>query len=218
MIPENGEVLKAFKPFSSLEKTDLRKIIEFSTFHSIRKGKVLYYQSDRADTVFFLLKGNVRKIKYRSDETNIILGKGTPGQWLGIAEVLMNSVYLYDVMTEESVEVLAFTTHNFLVLVEDNCFKQLILKELARNLYLLHAQLELARPLHRLIRFILANAVTHRGKYRVNATQETISGAIGVTRETVNKYLNHLRTDGLIRIGRGYLEFDDCNRLETYLA
>lgn len=94
------------------------------------------------------LKGTVKKIKYRSDETTILLGKGTPGEWMGIAEVIMNSVYLYDVLAQESVEVLAFTKHNFHLLLQNSSIKQIILKELARSLYLLHGQLELNQPLH----------------------------------------------------------------------
>jgi len=186
-----------------MEDTDIGKIIEFSSYRSFRRGKVLYYQSDRADVVYFVLKGSVRKIKFRSDETTIFLGHESPGAWLGIAEVVMNSVYLYDVLAEESTEVLSFSSHNFHILLQNARFKQLILKELARNLYLLHGHIELNQPLGKLISFILTNAIIHGEKYRLTATQETISREIGVTRETVNKYLNRLQEDGLIRIGRG---------------
>ena len=47
--------------------------------------------------------------------------------------------------------------------------------------------------------------------------QDEIAQLIGLTRETVNRYLQSLQREGLLRIGRGQLEIIDRVKLEDKL-
>jgi CRP-like cAMP-binding protein len=91
-----------------------------------------------------------------------------------------------------------------------------LLRELARRFCLLHGKLEANLPLTRLVEHILAHArvVPSEGETAVlYATQEDIAEAIGVTRETVNKYLGDLQARGLLRVARGIVRVLDGREL-----
>ena len=53
----------------------------------------------------------------------------------------------------------------------------------------------------RLVRFLLQRGQAGGGE--ISCTQEEIAGAIGVTRETVNRHLGRLQDEGLVSVGRG---------------
>jgi len=209
--------LKDNKIFPFLKEDDLRLLLKYSKYQNIRKGKVLYYQSDKADNLFAILGGTIQKIKYRADESTIVLGKVYKGDWLGITEVLIDSLYLYDTITIEATKLLSFSKTNFTQLLKIDNFKNYILTNVAKQHYLLHNQLELNQPLSRLINFLLNTAKLNKNnKYILYTTQEDLAESIGVTRETVNKHLNRFQQAGLINIFRGSIEIIDKEGLEIF--
>lgn len=98
--------LKKFNFFNNIEDVDILKIIHLSFFRTYRKKMTLYYQVDKADMIYFIIRGKIQIIKYRRDDTSMILGYANAGDWIGLPEVLSNGPYLTDAMTSEQSEVL----------------------------------------------------------------------------------------------------------------
>ena len=90
-------------------------------------------------------------------------------------------------------------------------------RELAKRYFLLHGQIELNVPRSRLVHYLLANCKhpdAKAGDFSVRRTQEEIAAAIGVTRETVNRHLQHLQRQGYLSVGRGVIWITQADALQ----
>lgn len=168
---------------------------------TLRTGRALFYQGDPARRCFLVLSGAVRSVMYRSDETRLDLGTQGPGDWLGLAELVLDGPYLTDAVALDGCRVLAFDRGTFTrmrALVEVGGW---LVAELARRTYALHSRIEVTQPGQRLARW-LADRVA-AGEETVRCTQEELAAAVGCTRETVNRHLARLQAEGLVKTGRG---------------
>jgi len=211
------EALAALPPFDRLEPSALRAALREATEVPLRTGRALCCQGDRADRCWVLLSGRVRGLMYRSDETTVELGRSAPGDWLGLAELLLDSPYLSDLVAEEHCTLAAFSRTGLGRLQELAGMRTSLLNEMATRYYTMHARFELVQPLDRLVHFLLAHLPggAGAGSGEVASTQEEIAEAIGATRETVNRHLQRLQDDGLVRVGRGVVKVVDAARLQS---
>lgn len=188
-------------PFDGLGIEGRRTVERMATRLTLRTGKALFYQGDRADAVHLVIGGSLRGLMYRSDESSLEMGRFGRGEWLGMAEVLLDAPYLTDAIAEESCALASFPRPAFERLLSMPGMRQLFLLEMARRYATLHSRIELCQPMDRLIDYLkqrcdsLGNEIT--------CTQEEIAEAVGVTRETVNRHLGKLQDEGVLTIGRG---------------
>ena len=74
---------------------------------------------------------------------------------------------------------------------------------------------ELNQPAPRIVRFIATHAERRDdGSAYLEITQDELAQSVGVTRETVNKHLQGLQADDLIRIGRGRIDIPNYRILD----
>jgi CRP/FNR family transcriptional regulator, cyclic AMP receptor protein len=212
--------LKTYKSFSKLVDSELIWIINLSMVRSIRKGMILFYQGDKTDGVYFILSGRVNVIKYRSDESSLILNKLENGKWLALAENIADGPYLTDALVEEKSELLYIQKNNFKKLLELSGFCKIILSTISLDYYSLHANLETNSPLQKILRYFKAYIRTYKdyndnsGSMTIEITQEDLAASIGFTRETVNKHLSELQKKNIISLSRGKIEVMDIANLE----
>lgn len=211
--PASMDRLRALRPFDRLTGADLRQAVESATLVHLRTGKALYYQGDPAERCALLIDGRMRGMMYRSDETAIELGRSSPGDWLGLAELILASPYLNDEIAEESCELALFSRASFDHLLSRAGMKEYFMKEMARRLYVMHSRVELATPFDRLARFLLERCSGPAEEATVTATQEQIAEAIGASRETVNRHLGRLEGEGILRAHRGVISIVDVEAL-----
>ena len=209
------ETLAGLPPFDRLAPVERRAALREATEVQLRTGRALCCQGDRAERCWMLVQGRVRGLMYRSDETTIALGRAAPGDWLGLAELLLDSPYLSDLVAEEHCTLAAFSRAGLGRLLELAGMRTFLLREMARRYCTLHSRFELVQPLDRLVHFLLAHLPggAGAGSGEVASTQEEIAEAIGATRETVNRHLQRLQDDGLVRVGRGVVTVVDPARL-----
>jgi CRP-like cAMP-binding protein len=212
-----ADALSALPPFAGLEPAARRAALREATEVPLRSGRALCCQGDRAGRCWVLVAGRVRGVMYRSDETTVELGRSAPGDWLGLAELLLDSPYLADLVAEEHCTLAAFGRVGFGRLLEAAGMRTLLLREMAKRYYTLHARIELAQPADRLVRFLLDHAAGGESgrSIEVAGTQEQIAAAIGATRETVNRHLQRLQDEGLVKVGRGAVTVMDGGRLQA---
>ncbi len=207
--------LARLAPFDRLGPRAVAAAVRLAEPAALRTGKALCWQGDRADHCWLLLEGQVRAVMYRSDESTIELGHSGRGDWLGLAELLLESPYLADSTADRPCELAAFSRAGLLQLMELPGVQHSLLRELARRYYTLHARMELKTPRDRIVRLLVERCGGSPGE--IACTQEEIAEAIGVTRETVNRHLGELAAEGLVRIGRGVLQVPDPSRLRPPL-
>ncbi len=210
------EVLAGLPPFDRLGQLERRAAVREAMEVPVRTGRALCCQGDRAERCWVLVSGRMRGVMYRSDETTVELGRSGPGDWLGLAELLLDSPYLSDIVAEEHCTLAAFSRVGLGRLLELAGVRESLLNEMAKRYYTMHARFELVQPLDRLGALPpRVRAERCRPGREVACTQEQIAEAIGATRETVNRHLQRLQDDGLVRIGRGVVTIVDAARLRS---
>ena len=198
-------------PFLDAPKKEYDRALNFFQHHHYRVGKSLYYQDDWAELVFFILSGQVRCLKWRSDESSFILRTVEKGEWLGFAEALSRGAYLCDAECATAVDVLTVHQTHLPTLLEMGVFRSHLIASLARGYYSLHSTLAAPGSLELITRYL--KRLPCRAD-TLNVTQEEIARAVGVTRETVSKHLHQLQEEAVLSLGRGKIKIHDWSGLK----
>lgn len=211
-IDKISKELKGFRCFAGLNELEINKLLKYSVYHEIRKGKILFYQGDTADIAYFILSGKIKKIIYKADETSMVIGRSTSGDWIGFSEVLLKGPYLFDAVPEEQSRILLISARNLNTLLQMAGFKDGALNAMAREYYQIHSELGAPSPYEKIVNFLQARMKSFvkkdkkTGHFIVEVTQEALAESIGFTRETVNKYLHELQEKGVISLARGCIK------------
>jgi CRP/FNR family transcriptional regulator, cyclic AMP receptor protein len=217
-IDSRIQTLKSLRSFAGLGERDLSSIVRYGEHTVYRKQRNISYQSDQVDRVILVLGGRFSRLKYRADESCMILGKGGAGDWVGLTEFLVSCPYLYDAIAEEQTEALVYSAGAFHELIQSTELKDRLLRYLAKSVYLLHTQIEINSPYLRLVQHIMANCrQVDSGEVALMATQDEIAKAIGTTRETVNRYLQELQRKNLLIVRRGQIDIPELDALQEEL-
>ena len=211
-------LLRRVRYFASVSDVDLTSVMRYGNYRCYRRGKTLCYQSEPVDFVFLILSGRIVRLKNRVDGSVTSIGNAESGDWLGLAESLLNCPYLYDAETTMETDALVFSTRSFREVAKISSMKDVFVEYLAKSVYTLHSQIELNAPYYRLIQYILANSpkmIGDESNKTLKATQDEIAQFIGTTRETVNKYLQELQRKGLILVNRGSIDILELDALQV---
>ena len=149
--------------FRKSADAELQLFLRYGVHTSYRKQKALCYQSEPAQSVFFLISGKATRLKYRSDESCVVLGNATAGDWIGMAEILIVCPYLNDAITDTKTEAIVFSARAFNEVMKIKGIRDVVLEYLAKSVYLLHSQIEVNVPLPKLILYITTHARTWEG-------------------------------------------------------
>ena len=201
--------------FRDIPATELREALRYARRRSIRAQRAICYQSEPADSAFVVVAGAAERLKYRADESTLILGRASPGEWIGLSEVLLSSTYLTDVVAKERTEILVYSKTALAAIRKKSSINDLITQYLARGVFRLHAQIELNRACPRMVSYILTHATNtvESRNATLKITQEEIAHNVGLARETVNKNLRELQAEGMIVLRRGRIEVLDREAL-----
>ena len=180
----------------------------------IRKNRIVSYQKDRCDYSFCILSGRFRKVKYLSDESSVKIGTLHPGDWIGIAELLLKTEFLFDTIAEENSVIISFSSSDFARLMVTDGFSDIVMKRLSREVVLLHRSMELNTSRARIIRLLQERTEFFEDEAAVHMTQEEIAEETGTTRETVNRFLKELEKLDVVDVGRGILRIVNVDELD----
>ncbi|HET6485626.1 MAG TPA: Crp/Fnr family transcriptional regulator [Spirochaetia bacterium] len=195
--------------FERLPRKTLREAERFLRRVTLRREKALYYQEDDASAAYCVRSGELRLVKWRPDGASFVLGKGFPGDWLGLAEAVMEGPYLCDAVSVSDSELTMVRSSDLPYLMGIEGLGPSLARELAGGYYPLHDVLESGTPelriVHHLSRLLARSrdAGHTAGTPLLVTTQEEIAEATGLSRETVNRHLNLLQKDGMIEVLRG---------------
>lgn len=211
-----SELLQNVPFFRGLSEEELEEIRKIAIRRSYRKRSVVFVEGGDKEAVFFIRKGMAKTFK--TDENGheqivSILGPGDMFPHIGLfndhpypatAEVLTDAVLL-------AIPVRDF--ERLLVRLPQIAIKVLrVMSGKIEELQLKLQQMAGNDVQDRVHAFLLQLAERH-GRMteagvaiRIPMTNQEFASAVGTSRETVNRYLNHLRKQGLLESDRqGYL-------------
>ncbi|BBB89629.1 MAG TPA: Crp/Fnr family transcriptional regulator [Methylomusa anaerophila] len=191
----------------------------------VKAGYVLYSEGDYSNYIYFIETGHVKLYKSTSLGEIITLSIRKPGDVIGIAGVLTGRyrcVFAETIdickiwrMKGESFIELLYARPRFAVRVAALLGKRLCDAEIAiANL----TSMEVDRRLAWLLKDLAATASNPDGeklRIAVKLTHQDIASMIGTCRQTVTTALGRLKEDGIINVGKRYIEIIDLNKLSN---
>ncbi|MGO4889886.1 Crp/Fnr family transcriptional regulator [Anaerobacillus sp. MEB173] len=180
-----------------------------------KAGSYLFWEGDQAKNFYFVRSGQLKLMKTTEDGKDLILSIAKKGELLGDYTGLGNGFHSYSAITLEDVEIGMVSMkdiHN--LLCQFGSFSMEFMNWLGvtyqknqskfRDLLLFGKKGALASTLIRMgntYGIMRADGI----KIDVKLTNTEIGDFIGMTRESVNRFLNQWRDEGTISIEDGYI-------------
>lgn len=195
-------------------------LLRFGTELRLRAGRQFAWQDDGADRCLLVLSGRISAVKHRINAPSIALPQIGRGEWACLAEVIARAPSQADYAAVEDCVCLAFSPYNLAAARRRAQIESWIALCLARGALTLHSFLAEGGPRERIISWLLSRrrALAGMESSAVATTQAEIARSLGLSRETVNKRLAELESQGLLSTRRSEIAVPDWDALESSLT
>lgn len=189
------------------------------------KGQLFYRRGDAVTHLHVLLEGTVEVALDGPDGRHMVCWYFAPGHWMGLIPLLDGEGSIHDYRAHTDVAALAVPRGSFLRAIDqDPRFGKLCLRMLSkrsRSLFEIQAA-DVLLPLRvRVIRLLLMltdqqqTAATEDGGIDLRFTQEHISALLGVSRQSLNRELSTLQSEGLIALAYSRIRVTDVGAMRA---
>lgn len=201
----------------------MTEIVRRLTTRRFRRGEVIFHQGDPGDALHVVTSGSVKIVLPSREGDEAIIATVRPGDFFGELSLLDGEPRSATATAIEPTETSTLPRGVFLELLDAHpSLRDALLRGLAGELRRLtrHTEelhfLDLAgRLARRLVRLAQEEGDTASGAITLDwpFTQTDLAGMIGGTRQSVNRLLSDLISDGLIEIERERLVITDLDAL-----
>jgi len=195
--------------FSGLNKDSFQVICRAANKQSKRKGEILFYQGDTADTIYIVKEGNFKLIRTTEDGDEAILQIVNPGEILGESALFRSSTtHPVTAMAMEESKVCSIDRNTFerVIKAESDLAWQMI-ESLSSRLYNTWEQLTESNTQNareKVLSLLVRLAQEHgeacpQGQYiKIRLTQQEIASLVGVSRVMASQVINDLIADNYL--------------------
>lgn len=219
------EGLRACRLFAGVGDEQLAGLARTMRARRYRDGEIIFHQDDPADSLHVVAEGSVKIVLPSADDAEpAILATLGPGDFFGALALFDAAPRSATAVALGSTQTLILHRDGFLDLIDrDRTLRQALLASLAfeirsltahvHDLHFLDLQGRLAR---RILREAAAGRRDQHGSIRIRwpYTQAELAGMIGGSRQSVNRMLADMASEGLIRTERDELVVLDPAALE----
>ena len=208
-MPKLDESLLApLPPFSHLERSQIRTILDQASSERHDEGVSVFTEGDVADRFFLLLDGTIRVVKITPDGDQVTSLHIPSGQLFGIAQALGRTTYPATAVSASEVLTLSWPTSLWQTFVVDypgfatETYKTVGARVSEMNTRIVemstqHVEQRVARALLRLVNQSGRN--TPEGiEISFPITRQDVSEMTGTTLHTVSRLLSAWEKDGLV--------------------
>ena len=241
------EDIKKIQLFSDLSENDLKKIYSFSNFKKLKKGEILFFDTEPFTGFYCVLEGSVKLYKISSEGREHIVHIMCPYNTFGEVpvfdnyEAVMNDTAVYPINAmalEDDTDVLLVSAKPFLSFLKENpnvCLK--FLSTLSRRLKLLNNHIE-GITLHdikrRLAKYILdefENAKNQKEKIEktkhillkeknsieLAISKNDLASHLGTILETLSRTFKKLQDEKILEGQGKKIPIKNYNKLKSYV-
>jgi len=198
---------------------ELQRIINERKVRQFKKSQVIYYEGDKGNGLYIVLRGKIKTSKLAEDGRELITGLHTTDQYLGIQALLADEAYSETATALEDSQLCLIPKEQLeemLNLYPDisRQFIKLLAGQIRENEEML---LQLA---YHSVRKKLADAILrlHRQTTDTNEaikiSREDLAALAGMATETVSRTLSDFRSEGLIEKNGSAIKVLEMHRLE----
>jgi CRP-like cAMP-binding protein len=184
------------------------------------RGEVLFFEGDKAEYYFEVLRGTIRCCRLTPDGRRQIYRFAGTGQLLAIGCVRRYG-YSAEAVTEVAVRRQRLAALDPAMAVDGNLRRRVVRSlqdELAatRTQMLLLGRMSAAEKLGTFLRSLAGDALVPGSRVELPMTRSDIADYLGLTIETVSRKLNEMQGQGIIRLeGPGRVTITDPGRIEA---
>lgn len=216
---------------NNVQETPVSRKVEayFSKYplRSYPKGHILVFANESPEHIFYLLNGRVREydVSYRGDEVVINIFK--PHAFFPMSWAINRTPNTYFYKTEEKTELRVVPVDDALQFIKDNPDVMLdLLSRVYRGMdgvlgRLVHLMSGTAKS--RLIYELILDCrrfgrQDDAGAYTVTASEVDLAARSGLSRETVSREVQKLKSAGLVGISHNAITINDITAFEKLLG
>jgi CRP/FNR family cyclic AMP-dependent transcriptional regulator len=216
-------VLKRIPLFASLPEADQQNLVSLLRRVNLRKGEILFRQGDEGVSLYLILQGRVKISLSRQMDvvTLAILGQG---EFLGEMALLDGLPRSADAIALEDSYLYALNRKDFLAfLVNNEKAVHAVLSSLSirlRKTDTLLAEMCFLNLSVRLVQKLVELAQQQPPDEKnpnactVKISQQELGNILGVSRESINKELKHLRDKGIVSTSRNCIHIHNLASLK----
>lgn len=210
MMKRYMDNLRNVSLFATLNEKDIEVISRIIYVNTYAKGEVVFQEGERGDSLYIVLKGQVKVCLYDEDGREYILAAIGRDGFFGELALIDELPRSANVITLENSELLIIRRHEFTrLLLENPSITIAILKVLSRRLREADERIKWLAFLSvegRVLRYLLA--VAEKSGVRVKdyiiiekgPTQIEIASSCGCSRETVSRMIKSLVKKGIVSV------------------
>lgn len=223
-----AQVFKRNPLFANLSLGQIGELTALARSHRYRRNQVIFNEGDPGTALYMLVKGRVKVSQSSPEGKERTLALLSPGDVFGELALLDEQARSADAVVVEDSEVLVVPRKDFLgfIITQPQAAMSLlvVLSQRLRHTNLLVHDAAFFDVRGRLARVLLdlarADGATEPGGALVSPrlTQTELASMVGVTRESVNKWLRHYERAGVLTRRRGRLVILDPVRLGADIA
>jgi CRP/FNR family transcriptional regulator len=200
--------LKFFNSLSVSEKEYLDKSMKVKTYE---KGEILFDPEDTCNTLEVVLEGELRLMKYPSENQEYILEILKEGDIFGEAIIFDHTNYPVYVLCSKKAKVGSVSREIVLHLMADNMiFMETYLNLLCRKIKNLNWKIDMltqSNIKNRIIKYLIElKEEQMSNNVSLNITKQTLALLLGTSREVLSRNFSDLEREGYIKQNKDCIE------------
>jgi CRP-like cAMP-binding protein len=214
--------------FAQLSMAQLTHLASLARPHRHRKEQIIFNEGETGTALYMIVKGRVKISQSSPDGRERTLALLGPGDVFGELALLDGGPRSADAVVAEDTELLVVPREEFLTFVMEQpqvaMSLLVVLSQRLRHTNLLVHDAAFFDVRGRLARLLLELARAEGGPDAAGAlvcpqlTQSELASMVGVTRESINKWLRHYVRNGTVTRRRGRLVVVDPQRLTAEIS
>lgn len=223
-------ILRQSHWFQSLPQSAIEQLLPLAKIKKLDSGQLLHRKNDPADGLYCVLSGKIRVSNVTLEGKELVLTWLQPGSWFGEISLFDGLPRTHDAHAEQPSELLKIGNQDFSRLLNQHPelyphFMRLLCQRIRATFSQidgtgsLSLKGQLCRRILLLVEGLESQSVTNTN-ISLSISQESLALMLHSSRQTVNKLLQELQQDKLLKVHYGQLTILNLNRLnelgETY--
>ncbi len=216
-------VLKKIPLFASLPEADQQNLVSLLRRVNLRKGEILFRQGDEGVSLYLILQGRIKISLSRQMDvmTLAILGQGEflgemallDGQPRSADAIALEDSYLYSLNRKDFLSFLVNNEKAVHAVLSSLSVRLRKTDTLLAEMCFLNLSLRLVQKLVELAQLQPPDE-KNPNECTLQVSQQELGNILGVSRESINKELKHLRDKGIVSTSRNCIHIRDLASLK----
>ncbi|MFT6897146.1 MAG: CRP/FNR family cyclic AMP-dependent transcriptional regulator [Paraglaciecola sp.] len=218
-------ILRQSHWFQSLPESAIEQLLPLAKIKKLDSGQLLHRKNDQADGLYCVLSGKIRVSNVTREGKELVLTWLQPGSWFGEISLFDGLPRTHDAHSEQPSELLKIANQDFSRLLNQHPelyphFMRLLCQRIRATFSLideagsLSLKGQLCRRILLLVEGLERQTLTSTS-ISLSISQGSLALMLHSSRQTVNKLLQELQQDNLIRVYYGQLTILDLAGLNT---